>query len=644
MLLCMSGGVLWLIYSQAQGLTWQFDDLINLKDLGGASTWGGLVNFIFGGVAGPTGRPISLITFLADYEAWPNAPWPLVQHTLLWHLMNTGLVFILFRELLSVIPRWSASRTVLAACIAAAWMLMPIHASSILMPIQRMTLISGFFVLATLAMFVHLRIRFAGRKEWLPIILMATVCGIGVMLATYAKESGALLLALVPVMEWCFFRAHPPLHPKSIWHLGMWLAFLAIPALLIWLLFSGWADIQANYLHYRGYSLSERLATQFIILWEYLRQISLPRAAFLGPYHDGHPIYTWGHILPWIALSGWAALLALLHRWACAGSDFAKIAQFSILFYLAAHLLESTVIPLELYFEHRNYVASLGFAAVFVLGLEALYRSYGKILIPVALGILLCAQQLLALQQITSLWGNPMLAAELWHRMQPHSTRAVQYLAWLNQLQGTQDASLRVLDAFVERDPGHVDVQIQSMSLACRTETAGEQHVRILRLLEAIPSLQRPAGITVGLATLGKSVREGECAGVTIEQYQQLLLALLEHPAIQHSPKVRHHIHHEMAHLAGLLEQPEARIESLKAAFRDFPSLSGAQAVALVLFQNGQNAEALAWIDEAILQAPNSIAGESWRQSLSSLRKAIENIDTMLEPMEWDEGDETSDQ
>lgn len=644
MLLCMSGGVLWLIYSQAQGLTWQFDDLINLKDLGGASTWGGLVNFIFGGVAGPTGRPISLITFLADYEAWPNDPWALVQHSLVWHLMNTGLVFILFRALLFTMPGWSARRTLLAACIAAAWMLMPIHASGILMPIQRMTLISGFFVLATLAAFAHLRLGFEGRKGWAPILLMAVVCGAGLVLATYAKESGVLLLAFVPLVEWCFFRSLSSPEPKVVWRLGLWLAFLTVPIFMLWHLFGAWQDIQTNYLHYRGYSLGERLATQVVILWEYLRQIALPRAALLGPYHDGHAVYSWGQVFPWLALLAWIAVPVTLWRWGRAGSGFAGIALFAVLFYLTAHLLESTVVPLELYFEHRNYVASLGFAAVFVLGLDALYRNYGKMLIPIALGILLFAQQLLALQQITSLWGNPTLAAELWHRMQPHSTRAVQYLAWLNQLQGDQDASLRVLDAFVERHPGHVDVQIQSMSLACRTETAGEQYVRILRLLEAAPSLQRPAGITVGLAALGKSVREGECAGVTLEQYQQLLLALLDHPAIQHSPKVRHHIHHEMAHLAGILERPDARIESLSAAFRDFPSLSGAQAVALALFQNGQNAEALAWIDEAILQAPNSIVGESWRQTLSSLRTAIENIEAMLEPMEWKEGDEASHQ
>ena len=46
--------------------------------------------------------------------------------------------------------------------------------------------------------------------------------------------------------------------------------------------------------------------------------------------------------------------------------------SFSILFFLASHILESTVFPLELIYEHRNYLASYGvifgiFASIFTL-------------------------------------------------------------------------------------------------------------------------------------------------------------------------------------------------------------------------------------------------------------------------------------
>ncbi|MEG1806348.1 MAG: hypothetical protein RR327_08155, partial [Clostridia bacterium] len=41
----------------------------------------------------------------------------------------------------------------------------------------------------------------------------------------------------------------------------------------------------------------------------------------------------------------------------------------AILFFFAAHLMESTVIGLELYFEHRNYIAAIFLFLPLALGL-----------------------------------------------------------------------------------------------------------------------------------------------------------------------------------------------------------------------------------------------------------------------------------
>ncbi|MEJ2296991.1 MAG: hypothetical protein P8X94_00505, partial [Woeseiaceae bacterium] len=48
---------------------WLFDDfgsIANLADLGGVRNWETFKAFVFGGTAGPTGRPLSLLTFLID--------------------------------------------------------------------------------------------------------------------------------------------------------------------------------------------------------------------------------------------------------------------------------------------------------------------------------------------------------------------------------------------------------------------------------------------------------------------------------------------------------------------------------------------------------------------------------------------------
>lgn len=66
--------VLFALYGSAQGLTWQFDDRLNLSPLADVSTHDALLAYLTAGAAGPTGRPISLLAFLPDYVHWPNHP------------------------------------------------------------------------------------------------------------------------------------------------------------------------------------------------------------------------------------------------------------------------------------------------------------------------------------------------------------------------------------------------------------------------------------------------------------------------------------------------------------------------------------------------------------------------------------------
>src|SRR5690554_3480367 len=67
-----------------------FDDYPNLETLGsmgGVTNWETFYAFVFSGWSGPTGRPLSLASFLLDDNTWPSyAPW--FKHTnLLIHIL-----------------------------------------------------------------------------------------------------------------------------------------------------------------------------------------------------------------------------------------------------------------------------------------------------------------------------------------------------------------------------------------------------------------------------------------------------------------------------------------------------------------------------------------------------------------------------
>jgi hypothetical protein len=50
--------------------------------------------------------------------------------------------------------------------------------------------------------------------------------------------------------------------------------------------------------------------------------------------------------------------------------------SFSFLFFLVNHLLESTVLPLELVYEHRNYIPSMLFFVPFAMGFTHLLERF----------------------------------------------------------------------------------------------------------------------------------------------------------------------------------------------------------------------------------------------------------------------------
>jgi hypothetical protein len=66
--------------------------LARLSDYGGVRNWETFKAWVFGGTAGPTGRPLSLLTFLLDGTNWPTDPAPFKRTNLVIHLLNGALV------------------------------------------------------------------------------------------------------------------------------------------------------------------------------------------------------------------------------------------------------------------------------------------------------------------------------------------------------------------------------------------------------------------------------------------------------------------------------------------------------------------------------------------------------------------------
>lgn len=105
----------------------------------------------------------------------------------------------------------------------------------------------------------------------------------------------------------------------------------------------------------RTFTLGERLMTESRILVYYLSQIFYPMVSRFSLVHDIN--ISTSLFKPWTTIPSILFIIFLL------GIGFSQtrkrpVVALSIFFYFINHIIESTILPLEIIFEHRNYLPS----------------------------------------------------------------------------------------------------------------------------------------------------------------------------------------------------------------------------------------------------------------------------------------------
>ena len=342
-----------------------FDDITNIvQDRALAMhslAWDQLLHAALSSHAGPLRRPLSMLSFAFNiyFSGLDATAFKLTNLAI--HLANGLLVFALLRQIVAqwcdqgVLPRSRATDWLPLLC-AAAWLLHPLNLTSVLYVVQRETSLCSLFILAGCVLYLHGRRRMlAGQSAWGELYLGTALAG---LLAVASKETGLLLPVYLLVIEICVFRfgARDGGRESSLYL--FYALFLLLPFCLglVWLFLLR----HGAPLSYAGrdFTLGERLLTETRVVWLYIRWTLFPRLQDLGLYHDDIPLST-GLLAPvttLLSLLGLAALAvtALLSR------KRRPWLSFGIAWFFAGQLLESTVFPLEIAFEHRNYLADLG--------------------------------------------------------------------------------------------------------------------------------------------------------------------------------------------------------------------------------------------------------------------------------------------
>jgi protein O-mannosyl-transferase len=211
-----------------------------------------------------------------------------------------------------------------------------------------MTSLSAFFMLFALSLYLYGR-HAKGRRGLVAIAVSILLLWPAAVLS---KETGLLLPAYVFLCEWLVLGTYRGTPAIMKW--GSLAAAGCALAILCW---ANWGFITAGY-SVREFDLPERLMTEVRVLWFCVRQLLLPSPQVFGLFHDDIPISR-GLLAPpstLVGIAGWVAVAALAFQQRARAPLFA----FAVFWFLASHALESTLFPLEIAYEHRNYIASFG--------------------------------------------------------------------------------------------------------------------------------------------------------------------------------------------------------------------------------------------------------------------------------------------
>jgi protein O-mannosyl-transferase len=339
---------------------------INDARLSFADAWSATLS----GSSGPLGRPLAMLSFYLNYQLSDLSPlsYKIVNITI--HALNSLLVFSIVCRLLTILMNrgvLSSSKCELerlAFWITLLWAVHPINLTAVLYVVQRMTSMAAMFTLLGIYFYLNLRETptiNVGRM----VSRLISIVILGVM-AALCKENGLLLFLFLFVIECSLYQWR-----VNTLHEGRCLKVFYVFVLLLPLCFAGFmflnGDLIASYSG-RAFDLTQRLLTESRVLWFYILQILLPQANLFGLHHDDFIIST--SIVEPISTFGSIAAFVLLGI--CAIKCVSKLPWFGfgLAFFFAGHVMESTILPLNLVHEHRNYLPSLGVLIIFVLSLN----------------------------------------------------------------------------------------------------------------------------------------------------------------------------------------------------------------------------------------------------------------------------------
>jgi len=316
-------------------------------------------------------RPVAYLSLALNYYCGETDP--LGYHIVNFTIHAATAIFLFFFALqilrLPVLKQPAEHATWMVALLATLlWATHPIQVNAVTYVVQRMAALAALFSL--LALYCYMKARLAQQatsgtaRGWYAACVLA---GLG---AIASKENAAMLPFSLLLLEATLIG--PLWKPGNARRLA-WIGLPGVIILLLPVICLGGLEAALGGYGSRPFSLTERMLTQPRILFFYIGQLLHPSGAPFTLLHD-FTVST-SLVTPWTTLPAILLLAAgsVIFLW---GSRKWPLLAFCYLFFQLNHAIEGSILPLELVFEHRNYLPTLFFFLPLAVGCSRAIRYF----------------------------------------------------------------------------------------------------------------------------------------------------------------------------------------------------------------------------------------------------------------------------
>ena len=490
--------LVFLIYSNALNGPFIFDDIRNIQKnphirMNSLSK----DNIARAGLEGlSSNRPVAKLSFALNYyfHQYDVKGYHLVNIFI--HIV-TGLLLFLFTKTTLTLPSLqSGGRTFrwIPLITAVLWLVHPLHTQSVTYIVQRMNALATMFYLLSMLLYIKGRLTRRGSKK----VVLFGGCIIAGILALGSKEIAATLPFFIFLYEWYFFQdLNRRWLKRHVLKLVGILIFLSLGVYLTMgsgLLGQMWAKYEVY-----NFTPMERLLTEFRVVIFYISLLLFPHPSRLNLDHD----FSISHSLmdPMTTLMSLGIILGLIGL-ALFKAKKHRLLSFCILWFFGNLVIESSVIGLEIVYEHRTYLPSV---LVVLLAVTLIDRVLSPKWVGIAMLCLVLTMFSLWTYQRNKVWSNELTLWADATKKSPNKARPHVNLGVALQERGRIEEAIDHFSKSLELMPNNAEAQ-NNLGAALddlgRTREAIDHYSQALKIKPDYADARNNLG--VALAKLGK--------------------------------------------------------------------------------------------------------------------------------------------